>query len=284
MAYRIAMVFIFLASLVNAQELSRQEYIDKYKSIAIQEMREHGIPASITMGQGILESQNGNSQLTRESNNHFGIKCHSDWSGKKTFHDDDEKNECFRKYSSAKQSFKDHSLFLKKKRYEELFSYKITDYKSWAKGLKKAGYATNPEYANLLIKIIEDNQLYLLDADGSAINNKFLSGFTTGWPNVLGHTFIYKNNENKFFLNLHLQSSFEGLSGSFSGGQLFTDGIGFGIQIASMRENNDEWKISYGVTTHFFIPIKKQILNLKLSVDADDLNSFTPSVSIGLLR
>ena len=126
--------------------------------------------------------------------------------------------------------------------------------------------------------------MYLLDVDGSAIYNKFLSGFTTGWPNVLGHTFIFKNNEKKFFLNLHLQSSFDGLSGSFSGGQLFTDGIGFGIQIASMRENNDEWKISYGVTTHFFIPIKKQTLNLKLSVDADDLNSFTPSVSIGLLR
>lgn len=127
-------------------------------------MKKYGIPASITLAQGILESGSGNSSLARKANNHFGIKCHKDWKGKTYIMDDDKKNECFRKYKSADDSFRDHSLFLTtRNRYADLFKLKILDYKGWAKGLKKAGYATNPKYPQLLIKIIEENQLYKFD-------------------------------------------------------------------------------------------------------------------------
>lgn len=144
---------------------SRQDYISKYSPWAVDEMKRTGIPASITMAQGILESGDGNSTLARKANNHFGIKCHSDWKGKSFRHDDDKRNECFRKYNSAMDSYRDHSDFLTgKQRYASLFDLKPTDYKAWAKGLKKAGYATHPEYAGLLIKIIESNELYRLDS------------------------------------------------------------------------------------------------------------------------
>jgi len=118
-------------------KMSRQEYIDKYDEWAVKEMKESGVPASITLAQGMLESNNGNSRLAKEANNHFGIKCHSSWDGK-TFHqDDDAKDECFRKYKSAFESYKDHSAFLRKySRYAFLFELKITDYKGWCKGLK----------------------------------------------------------------------------------------------------------------------------------------------------
>ncbi len=146
---------------------SRQDYILKYKDWAIREMNRTGIPASITLGQGILESGDGNSNLAREANNHFGIKCHSDWTGKRFKHDDDKRNECFRKYNSAEESYRDHSDFLTgKQRYASLFDLNPTDYKGWAKGLKKAGYATHPKYDNLLIGIIESNQLYQYDKPG----------------------------------------------------------------------------------------------------------------------
>lgn len=146
---------------------SRQDYIEKYKDWAIREMKKTGIPASITLGQGILESGDGNSNLARNANNHFGIKCHSDWTGKRFKHNDDRRNECFRKYNSAEESYRDHSDFLTgKQRYASLFELNPTDYKGWAKGLKKAGYATHPKYDNLLIGIIETNKLYQYDQPG----------------------------------------------------------------------------------------------------------------------
>ncbi len=146
-----------------AQQLTRKQYIDLYKKDAIIQMHKYKIPASITLAQGILESNNGNSRLAVKGNNHFGIKCHN-WEGKKIFEDDDKKNECFRKYDNALASFEDHSLFLKKyNRYAFLFDYEINDYESWAKGLRTAGYATNKKYADLLIKLIEENKLYELD-------------------------------------------------------------------------------------------------------------------------
>ena len=146
---------------------SRKDYILKYRDLAIREMNRTGIPASITLGQGILESGDGNSNLARKANNHFGIKCHSDWTGKKFKHDDDKKNECFRKYNSAEDSYRDHSDFLTgKQRYASLFDLDPADYKAWAKGLKKAGYATHPKYDHLLIGIIESNQLYQYDKPG----------------------------------------------------------------------------------------------------------------------
>jgi len=165
MKINLVLSFIMLISFseISSQNLTRKQYITKYSSLAVKQMRQYKIPASITLAQGILESNNGNSKLAVKANNHFGIKCHG-WEGKKIFEDDDKKNECFRKYKSPLESFKDHSLFLNKySRYAFLFDYKITDYKSWARGLKKAGYATNKKYPELLIKIIEDNKLNVFD-------------------------------------------------------------------------------------------------------------------------
>ena len=135
-----------------AQRITPEAYIETYKDIAMREMREHKIPASITLAQGLLESGAGNSALAREAKNHFGIKCHKGWEGDTYIMDDDEKNECFRKYANVEESFVDHSLFLAtRNRYAALFDLDITDYEGWAKGLKAAGYATNPKYAQLLI-------------------------------------------------------------------------------------------------------------------------------------
>lgn len=139
-----------------------QAYIDEYKDLAIEQMMHHNIPASITLAQGLLESGAGRSRLATKANNHFGIKCH-DWNGPSIRQDDDAANECFRAYSNAKESFEDHSKFLKRKRYESLFRLDITDYKGWAKGLKNCGYATNPAYAQTLINIIELYKLYKYD-------------------------------------------------------------------------------------------------------------------------
>lgn len=149
----------------KAKRITPTDYIKTYKDIAIEEMHRSGIPASITLAQGMLESEYGNSSLATEGKNHFGIKCH-DWTGKKIYHDDDARNECFRKYNSVEESFKDHTEFLMTKgRYSFLFEYASTDYKKWAYGLKKAGYATNPSYPQLLIKIIEENKLHSYDQE-----------------------------------------------------------------------------------------------------------------------
>lgn len=157
--------FCSLAILSLAQRvLTREEYIEKYRKLAVHEMQRSGIPASITLAQGCLESGNGNSELSRKSNNHFGIKCKSNWTGKRVYHDDDMRNECFRHYNTVEESYIDHSNFLvSNPRYAELFQLDITDYKGWARGLKKAGYATATHYAESLIKIIEDYKLYEYD-------------------------------------------------------------------------------------------------------------------------
>lgn len=138
-------------------------YIEEFKAVAIQEMNTYGIPASITLAQGIIESGSGNSSLARFANNHFGIKCTSDWKGKGYYKDDDQANDCFRVYKDARESYKDHSEFLKRKRYSALFELDKNDYKNWAYGLKQAGYATNPKYPDLLINIIDKYQLYQYD-------------------------------------------------------------------------------------------------------------------------
>ncbi|MEN8125950.1 MAG: glucosaminidase domain-containing protein [Bacteroidota bacterium] len=139
-------------------------YIEKYKVIAIDKMLVYNIPASITLAQGILESGSGRSELSRKSNNHFGIKCHKDWNGKKVRYDDDRKRECFRKYDEPEGSFNDHSIFLtSRNRYASLFELKPNNYKAWAKGLKKAGYATDRKYSHKLINLIEDYHLYDYD-------------------------------------------------------------------------------------------------------------------------
>lgn len=140
-----------------------QDYFDTYKDVAIEQMLKHRIPASITLAQGVLESGAGKSELSLKSNNHFGIKCHG-WQGRTSYHDDDERNECFRAYNSVYESYEDHSRFLTtSSRYARLFKLKQTDYKGWAKGLKACGYATSPVYAKKLIEIIEVYKLYRYD-------------------------------------------------------------------------------------------------------------------------
>lgn len=140
-----------------------QNYINKYKDIAVEQMQAYRVPASITLAQGLLESGAGLSRLATKANNHFGIKCHNGWSGGTIYVDDDIKNDCFRAYSSARESFVDHSKFLQGNRYKSLFSLSTTDYKGWARGLKACGYATNPQYAEKLIEIIELYKLYQFD-------------------------------------------------------------------------------------------------------------------------
>ena len=140
------------------------EYIDTYKEIAIRHQQEYGIPASITLAQGLLESRAGRSRLATQGNNHFGIKCHKNlWDGDVIYADDDRRHECFRKYGSAEESFEDHARFLKKKRYAPLFKLKVTDYKKWAKTLRECGYATDKRYADKLIELIETYELYKFD-------------------------------------------------------------------------------------------------------------------------
>ena len=163
--FLIGIVFMICAS-INAQmkwNSRYQAYIDQYKDLAIAEMLKYDIPASITLAQGLLESGAGMSELARKGNNHFGIKCH-DWDGATTYHDDDEEQECFRKYRDVYESYEDHSRFLARQpRYRSLFRLKRTDYKGWARGLKKCGYATSPTYANKLIGIIELYKLHKYD-------------------------------------------------------------------------------------------------------------------------
>lgn len=161
---------------MNGQRRNSQylDYIEKYKDEAVEQMQRYHIPASITLAQGLLESGAGRSALTRKSNNHFGIKCGSGWSGRKTYHDDDARGECFRVYKNARESYEDHSRFLAgKQRYASLFKLKPTDYKGWARGLKKAGYATSPTYATKLIELIE---LYELDRfDNSRLKGTWIA-------------------------------------------------------------------------------------------------------------
>lgn len=154
--------FVFTARVNTNNEV--RSYIKTYAPIAQDEMREFGIPASITLAQGILESGAGKSTLARKSNNHFGIKCHTGWDGRTVLHDDDAKDECFRVYNSPRESYRDHSLFLtRRNRYSFLFNYRPRDYKAWAKGLKKAGYATDRKYARRLVAYIKAYDLKSYD-------------------------------------------------------------------------------------------------------------------------
>lgn len=153
----LAICFLFIAGQsVEAQTITPEQYIERYKDVAIKEMKRMGVPAAITLAQGLLETENGNSALLKKSNNHFGIKCKSTWSGNGVSHDDDAVGECFRTYKTAEESYRDHSNFLRgSDRYAGLFQLDPADYKGWAHGLKKAGYATNPKYPAILINSIE---------------------------------------------------------------------------------------------------------------------------------
>ncbi len=151
---------------MEAQTLRKPIYMDyvrTYSAEARRQMDKHAIPASITLAQGLIETGAGTSALAREHNNHFGIKCHTTWTGKRTYRRDDNPNDCFRSYPTAEASYQDHSLFLKGRRYQRLFALRYDDYRGWAKGLQLCGYATNKGYANMLIKVIEDYELYSFD-------------------------------------------------------------------------------------------------------------------------
>jgi len=165
-------VLVFnLLSIAQTFNQAYLTYIDQYHKIAEKQQREHGIPASITLAQGLLESGAGQSYLSKSSNNHFGIKC-SDWKGEKIYYNDDTKDECFRKYNQVLDSYEDHSAFLKSRpRYASLFELKSTDYEGWAFGLKKAGYATDPTYAYKLISIVENYSLHKFDLEQAYANN-----------------------------------------------------------------------------------------------------------------
>ncbi|WP_455096152.1 glucosaminidase domain-containing protein [Prevotella koreensis] len=164
--FRILLILV-VAIQCNAQNARLNpaylKYIERYAGLAMEQMKLHGIPASITLAQGLIESGAGQSELARNGNNHFGIKCHG-WQGRTIYHDDDLAGECFRAYDNVRQSYEDHSVFLVKgQRYRGLFSLSKSDYRGWARGLKTAGYATNPAYADILIRIIEQYQLYDYD-------------------------------------------------------------------------------------------------------------------------
>ncbi|MBQ0085327.1 MAG: glucosaminidase domain-containing protein [Prevotella sp.] len=214
MKHRIIFLFSFvcmvcLTNSISAQYKPYQDYIAKYSKVAIQQMKKYHIPASITMAQAVLESGAGRSRLARVANNHFGIKCGGDWQGRQSYHDDDLPNECFRYYDDPLESYEDHSLFLTgKRRYASLFNLKITDYRGWAHGLKKAGYATNPSYAHSLIKLIEDYELWKLDNgdyDDPALKKFFSSG---------SNRQIFFNNKN-YYIKVRANDTFKSLSKEF---------------------------------------------------------------------
>ena len=188
--------------MLSGQKITRQKYIADFSDLAMREMVRVGIPASITLAQGCLESNNGNSTLATRGNNHFGIKCH-DWTGKKMYHDDDKRHECFRSYPSAYDSYMDHSKFLTtKSRYASLFEISPHDYRGWAKGLKAAGYATANNYASLLIRIIEENELYNYDL---MVLNGSLDGIdTSSYQTKVGgmsHRKVLLNNKIEYILS-----------------------------------------------------------------------------------
>ena len=187
-----------------------ESYISKYSNAAVAEMEMYGIPASITLAQGILESGNGESRLAVEGKNHFGIKCHSNWSGKTIIEDDDEKGECFRKYDKVADSYRDHSLFLTERgRYSFLFEYKKSDYKKWAKGLKKAGYATNPKYPTLLIDLIERYELYTYDKVEQSDKQLYFA-HTYGLPYLSGLGAFYFQEKSLLFTEVNTSFAFSG--------------------------------------------------------------------------
>lgn len=186
-----------------------QKYINTYSDLAVKKQKEFGIPASITLAQGILESGAGQSVLAKNANNHFGIKCH-DWKGSIIYHDDDKKGECFRKYTHAEESYSDHSRFLKdRSRYADLFKLNVKDYKGWAKGLQKCGYATDKAYANKLIKLIEDYELYHFDSasttkktstskTSSSKNEQTKAVITRSVQKMYGIPYVYAENNDTF--------------------------------------------------------------------------------------
>ena len=256
-------------------------------------MKQYKIPASITLSQGILESGNGESRLATKGNNHFGIKCHG-WQGQEIYADDDEENECFRKYRKVEDSFRDHSIFLKKNgRYSFLFELDLNDYVGWAHGLKKAGYATSPNYAEKLISLIEKYDLSRFDKHNTELKEQelFLS-YNYGFPFIFGLGLNYVN-DSRYIISADVSSSFIFNSSSIGVGvclfhdlytQLSVNGIYHGFY-----EDNIH-KISYGINPKlsYFLSTKddkKILVNLGVIYSFKKINnySFFPSISLSYL-
>lgn len=204
--FTIGLLIAGTVSGLTEKKISKEEYVETWRQIAVRQMIDNKIPASITLAQGILESASGNSDLARKGNNHFGIKCHG-WEGEKMYLNDDAENECFRVYPNAEESYIDHGKFLtSKERYSKLFTYEQTDYTSWAKGLKEAGYATNPKYPDLLIEIIEGLKLSELDKLGDPNPNKGIelsASTNTGSTITIAentHTVVVHQNKVKYIV------------------------------------------------------------------------------------
>ena len=196
MNLKLVFILLFFCSFSKSQ--TPRDYIKEYSALAIHEMNLYSIPASITLAQGILESGSGTSTLAMKANNHFGIKCHVHWEGASIYHDDDEKNECFRKYKNVSESYRDHSLFLSERsRYAFLFELRKTDYKGWAKGLQKAGYATSKTYAKKLINLI--NEYDLSRYDQKKLNRKEINKLQIEEPLALDSK-IFEKNYTKYIL------------------------------------------------------------------------------------
>ena len=255
-------------------------------------MKLYNIPASITLSQGILESSNGESMLATKANNHFGIKCHSSWEGDRVFHDDDDKGECFRKYSNVEDSYRDHSLFLaNSSRYSFLFDIPLTNYKSWAKGLKKAGYATNPKYSKLLINIIKRYNLDQYDNTDDFFR-KFYFSSSYGLPYLYGIGINYINK--KYYLNLDLNSSYVYLNKlSVSYNYKLYKKIYFGLNTGVLYINSNQ-KFDLGIKLSHLDDLsnkkrnKKQLISCGLNIATDNVfgsDSFIyiPTVSISYL-
>lgn len=236
--YTLFLLLVFVPLAVNAQmqwNSRYQAYIDRYHDLAIEEMLKYKIPASITLAQGLLESGAGNSELARKGNNHFGIKCH-DWTGGKTYHDDDERHECFRAYNSVRESYEDHSRFLARKgRYERLFSLKITDYKGWARGLKACGYATSPTYAQKLIGIIELYKLYKYDTAKSY--DRFIADHMSKENSAAGSSHAIKIYNKNYYLIAREGDTFKSIAKEV--------GISY-RKIARFNERNKNDKLNAG--------------------------------------
>lgn len=246
------------------------KYIEKYSSMAVDEMNKFGIPASITLAQAILESGNGESRLATDGNNHFGIKCHKNWKGKTIIANDDKKGECFRKYRKISESYRDHSLFLtENRRYSFLFELEKTNYKAWAKGLKRAGYATNPKYPDLLVDLIEKYDLSRFDRDGGQQNNIFVA-HSYGFPFLYGVGLNYIKTD-KYFIAAGLNSSFIFSGVAVGGGMhLFDKMYGSlsvnGIYSMFAKDENQRFDFAISPMINYLLDKKKKKIFISAGV------------------
>ncbi len=237
----ITTTLILFASFLKAQDISVEEYVNTYRSIAIAEMQRSGIPASVTLAQGILETEHGNSDLVKKSNNHFGIKCKSTWTGESVRHTDDAPNECFRKYPNAADSYKDHSDYLKTSpRYASLFELNPSDYKGWAYGLKRAGYATNPRYPQIVISNIEKYNLQQYDTVTGMVNYEIVISKNVEDESVIKNATLVSDNE-EIKNALKANSTFNKLKALYAskGTSLLAIAMAANIDLAKLLDYND---------------------------------------------